>query len=137
MSSNTTRKKSIRNTGMIYYRNNSHPKHLKLDEDNTDCAAQVFQLLKFTKMPMSKLLQSMTKQIGLHYDDMTNILNHAYPKNNFEWKYLSHFNIGDLNKYLQRNQATILYISADRFSYKTEQISHYVALFRKNKKELN
>jgi hypothetical protein len=172
---NTTRKNSVQNkgtrkkkkkikTGMISYRNNDHPKHLKLDKFNMDCASQVFQLLKFTDMKRSAYLQRFTKLYGLHYDVMKNILNDAYPNNNFKWIYIPRYNLEELNNYLQPNQGTVLFIDASSLyptydivwkntnSYNSSfnqydnntgrmykeventPISHYVAMFRKNKK---
>ena len=162
--SGTQKNKPKIKTGMISYRNNDHPKHLKLDKFNMDCASQVFQLLKFTDMKRSAYLQRFTKLNGLHYDVMKNILSDAYPNNNFKWEYLNTQDLGLLNNYLQPNQGTVVYIDASSLyptydivwkntnSYNSSfnqydnntgrmykevenpPISHYVAMFRKNKK---
>jgi hypothetical protein len=158
-----TQHKKNNKTGMVHYNNADHPKHLKLDKFNMDCASQVFQLLKFTEMDMSGYLQQFTHS-GLNYDVMKDILNEAYPNNNFKWEYLNTQVLGALNNYLQPNQGTVVFIDSSSIHptydivwkntnsynssfnqydentgrmYKKQEykpISHYVALFRKNKK---
>jgi hypothetical protein len=157
-----SQKKTPRKNGMMSYKNDNHPKHLRKDKNNMDCAAQVFQLLKFTDMPTSKYLRTITSNTGLGYGFMEDMLNQAYPNNGFEWILFPYNN--DLNKYILPNQGTILFIDASQISpyykitlkdtnsinssfnhynYETDTMyketlqqssSHYVALFRKNKK---
>jgi len=117
---NKKQKYTVKHTkaGVLKYIDELKPKNIKLKGFN-DCGAQVFQLLQYTNKKNSIYLQNKLYDfgdIGLHYQEVIDMLNKAYEKSTgnigkFEWMQINIINyIHDLNQYIKTNEGTIIYV---------------------------
>ena len=106
---------STRKAGVLKYIDELKPKNIKLKGVN-DCGPQVFQLLQYTNKKNSLYFQNKLNDLGLHYQDVVDMLNKAYKKSTgqmgeFEWMQINLMTyIHDMNKYIKKNEGTILFV---------------------------